>query len=75
MRDHELAKVREWAQSKLDALDEPDWAMRRCQHIITLIDDMLGSPAPVVRRHRGNIIELDSVRRRRSAARYCATRR
>lgn len=45
MKDQELAKVRAWAQSKIDALEDPDWTLRRCQHIVALVDDMLGSQA------------------------------
>ena len=74
MRDHDLAKVREWAQSKLDALEEPPWALNRCQQIIAQIDEILGSsPAPAVPRPR-NVVPISSVRRR-AANRYCRTSR
>ena len=84
--DEQLARIREWAQGSVDALQELPWATRRSQHVIALIDEMVASQTAAIFRensrqspdrlaHRvartGNVIPLDSMRRRRalSAAR------
>jgi hypothetical protein len=44
----ELAKIRELAQDRLDALQEPPWATRRYQHLVALLDEMLAAqPAAI----------------------------
>jgi hypothetical protein len=84
--DDQLARIREWAQGKVDALQEQPWTTRRSQHVIALIDEMVASQSAAVCREEsrqppgrvarclprgGNVIPLDSARRRRamSAAR------
>jgi hypothetical protein len=83
--DDQLARIREWAQAKVDALQEQPWTTRRSQHVIALIDEMVASQTAAVSRQEsrppgrvawclprgGNVIPLDSARRRRtqSAAR------
>jgi hypothetical protein len=77
--DDQLARIREWAQGKVDALQELPWTTRRSQHVIALIDEMVASQTAAVTRQEsrppdrfanryargGNIIPLDSARRRR----------
>jgi hypothetical protein len=52
MRDEELARIRDWAQSKIDALDDLDWTRDRCLHIVGLVDQMLGPQAALMQQHR-----------------------
>jgi hypothetical protein len=66
MKD-ELARIREWAQDRLDAHQNIPWDSRRYQHLVSLIDDMLGSRTQLERR---NVVYLDSARRRSSAMRH-----
>jgi hypothetical protein len=66
--EDELARIREWAQDRLDAHHHIPWDSRRYQHLVTLIDDMLG-PA-CAGRGAGNIVYLNSARRRSGAARH-----
>jgi len=82
--DDQLARIREWAQGKVDALQELPWATRRSQHVIALIDEMVASQTAAVSREEsrqppgrlarclsrdGNVIHLDSARRLRAAVR------
>ena len=83
--EDQLAKIREWAQGRLDDLQQAPWAARRSQHVIALIDEMLAAQAadPAARENsrrqperavrcqprRGNVIQLDTVRRRRTVNR------
>ncbi len=62
----ELTRIREWAQAKLDALQEPPWTAGRCQHLIALIDEMQAAQRRAERtRARGdNIVPFASHRRR-----------
>jgi hypothetical protein len=66
----ELARIRELAQEKLDALQEPPWATGRYQHLIALIDEIEASQAQPVRyRPRGNnIVQFANARRRPALA-------
>lgn len=81
MKD-ELAKVRNWAQSKLDAQTEPPWATRRYKDLVALIDEILASQAATIsledllrlEAHQApalpqgeNIRHIDSARRRHTA--------
>jgi hypothetical protein len=62
----DLAKVREWAQAELDALQEPPWATGRYHHLIQAIDRMLATappPASPVPR-RAKVVNICSARRR-----------
>jgi hypothetical protein len=65
MKD-DLASIREWAQDRLDAHQHIPWDSRRYQHLVALIDDMLTSTGPFAcaGRGAGNIVYLDSARRR-----------
>jgi hypothetical protein len=45
MKDEDLVSIRAWAQSKIDAMDDPDWSRDKCQHIVALVDEMLGAQA------------------------------
>ncbi|HTC45457.1 MAG TPA: hypothetical protein VK696_10445 [Steroidobacteraceae bacterium] len=66
--DHDLAAIREWAQNRLDAQQEPPWDSHRCQHLIALIDNMLASAERSARpRRRGNVVSITSRRRRNTA--------
>ena len=63
----ELAKIRELAQERLDALQEPPWATRRYQHLIALIDEMQAAQCARNRSNRprgDNVIQIASARRR-----------
>jgi hypothetical protein len=44
----ELAKIRELAQDRIDALQEPPWATRRYQHLVALLDEMLAVQAAAI---------------------------
>jgi len=80
--EDELARIREWAQEKLDAQQHIPWDSRRYQHLVTLIDDMLASGRQLEYRTQllrtqlltcagrgaGNVVSLDSARRRAGAA-------
>ena len=80
--EDELARIREWAQEKLDAQQHIPWDSRRYQHLVTLIDDMLASGRQLEYRTQllrtqllacagrgaGNVVSLDSARRRAEAA-------
>jgi hypothetical protein len=74
MMDHELARVREWAQGRLDAMEEAPWASHRYQHMITVIDEMLGRRSPPVLPQTPKVVHLNSYRRRQSP-RYCRSSR
>ena len=77
----ELAKIRELAQDRLDALQEPPWATRRYQHLVALLDEMLAAqtaavPGEYSRRplepraqcSRGdNVVPIARAKRRRAA--------
>jgi hypothetical protein len=66
--DHDLAAIRDWAQNRLDAQQEPPWATHRCQHLIALIDTMLAAEERASRpRRRGNVVSLSGRRRRNTA--------
>jgi hypothetical protein len=52
MKDEDLVSIRAWAQSKIDAMDDPDWSRDRCQHIVALVDQMLGAQAAFALRQR-----------------------
>jgi hypothetical protein len=67
--NEELAKIRELAQERLDALQEPPWATRRYQHVIALIDEMQAAQRAPRRARGDNIIQLASARRRLRSAR------
>jgi hypothetical protein len=60
--EDELARIREWAQDKLDAQQHIPWDSRRYQHLIALIDRTQQSAC--AGRRGGNIVSLDSARRR-----------
>jgi hypothetical protein len=77
----ELQKVRAWAQAKLDAQQEPPWAVKRYKDLISLLDEILASQAATIDledslrlgrsqgndpRQAANIVEIDTARRRRS---------
>ena len=63
--DNELARIREWAQDKLDAQQHIPWDSRRYQHLIALIDRT--QHLACAGRRAGNIVYLDSARPRRRA--------
>ena len=65
MKD-ELTRIREWAQARLDALQEPPWTAGRCQHLIALIDEMQAAQTQRAgNRARGdNIVPFASKGRR-----------
>jgi hypothetical protein len=68
----ELAKIRELAQNRLDALQEPPWATRRYQHLVALLDEMLAAQAaaiPACRSRPDNVVHIASARRRPAAMR------
>ena len=46
--EDQLARIREWAQATVDALQELPWATRRSQHVIALIDEMVASQTAAV---------------------------
>jgi hypothetical protein len=58
----ELAKIRELAQERLDALQEPPWATRRYQHLVTLLNEMLATQAAAI--PPDNVVPIASARRR-----------
>jgi hypothetical protein len=77
--DRELMSVRAWAQGKLDANQEPPWAVQRYQDLVALLDEILASRASTVTLEdslrsqaqsesvlqRGeNIVHIDSAQRR-----------
>jgi hypothetical protein len=64
--DPELAKVREWAQAELDALQEPPWATGRYHHLIQAIDRILGpqTAAPAAPPQRAKVVHICTARRR-----------
>jgi len=73
--DDQLARIKEWAQGKVDALQELPWATRRSQHVIALIDEMVASQTAAVSREEArqppgrlarNVIHLESARRLRA---------
>ncbi len=81
LMDDQLARIREWAQGKVDALQELPWTTRRSQHVIALIDEMVASQSAAVSREAsrkppdrrarcaprgGNVIHLDRARRLRA---------
>jgi hypothetical protein len=86
--EDDLARIREWAQDRLDAQQHIPWDSRRYQHLVTLIDDMLGSRTQLERRTQllrtqlsacagrstGNIVYLDSARRRSGVMRQPAVK-
>jgi hypothetical protein len=74
MMDHELAAVREWAQGRLDALEETPWATQRYQHMIAVIDGMLGRRTIPPLPQGENIVHISSARRR-GQPRHCRTNR
>jgi hypothetical protein len=62
MKD-ELVKIRQWAQDRLDACEEPPWATQRYQYLVGLLQEQLERDLP-----RGaNIVRIDSARRRARA--------
>jgi hypothetical protein len=62
----DLAKVREWAQAELDALQEPPWATGRYHHLIQAIDRMLAtkSSTPTEIPRRSKVVNICSARQR-----------
>jgi hypothetical protein len=62
----DLAKVREWAQAELDALQEPPWATGRYHHLIQAIDRMLASEPAAAREgpQCATVVNICSARRR-----------
>ena len=62
----DLAQIRELAQERLDALQEPPWASRRYQFLIALIDEIEAVRAQSARcRARGdNVVQFARTRRR-----------
>jgi hypothetical protein len=71
---HELARVREWAQSKLDDSEEPSWAKNRYQHMIVLLDQMLGRRVPPAFPQGENVVPINRARSRPSRS-YCGSDR
>jgi hypothetical protein len=81
--EDDLARIREWAQDKLDAHQHIPWDSRRYQHLVALIDDMLSSRSAMAGRTQllrtqllacagrrtGNIVYLDAARRSRPGVR------
>jgi hypothetical protein len=79
--EDDLARIREWAQDRLDAHQPIPWDSRRYQHLVALIDDLLAAKAGVAGRgellqtqflacagrRTGNIVYLDAARRARPA--------
>jgi hypothetical protein len=63
--EDELARIREWAQDKLDAQQHIPWDSRRYQHLVALIarTQLLACAGP----RAANIVDLDSARRRSRA--------
>jgi hypothetical protein len=74
--EDDLARIREWAQDKLDAQHHIPWDSRRYQHLVALIDDMLlrTQLMECAGRGTGNVVYLDSVRRRSGTMRPSAVR-
>ncbi len=60
----DLAKVREWAQAELDALQEPPWATGRYHHLIQVIDRMLAPATASEAPQRGKVVNICIARRR-----------
>jgi hypothetical protein len=73
----DLTKIRELAQERLDALQEPPWATRRYQHLVALLDEMLATQAAATpdtsrrtpesracRVRADNVVPIASARRR-----------
>jgi hypothetical protein len=71
--EDDLARIREWAQDRLDAHHHIPWDSRRYQHLVRLIDGMLDSRT-CAGRGAGNIVYLDSARRRSGARRQPGVR-
>jgi hypothetical protein len=59
MKD-ELVKIRQWAQDRLDACEEPPWATQRYQYLVGLLQAQLQRDLPVGM----NVVQIDSARRR-----------
>ena len=47
MKD-DLIKVRDWAQAKLDARQEPPWAVAHYRNLVQTIDDILAAQASTI---------------------------
>ncbi len=62
MKD-ELVKIRQWAQDRLDACEEPPWATQRYQYLVGLLQEQLELDRP----QGTNVVRIDSVRRRSRA--------
>ncbi|HEX3837920.1 MAG TPA: hypothetical protein VHW25_13235 [Steroidobacteraceae bacterium] len=59
----ELVKIRQWAQDRMDAYEEPPWARQRYQYLLGLLPPPARRDLP-----RGaNIVWIDSARRRARA--------
>jgi hypothetical protein len=78
MKD-ELAKIRAWAQAKIDAGQEPPWAWKTYKDLIEVVDEILAGQAATITLEdslrlqdqsecvpplSGNIVRIDSARRR-----------
>jgi hypothetical protein len=63
----ELVKIRQWAQERLDAYEEPPWARQRYQYLLGLLQP----PSPPERPCGANIVRIGSARRRGRAMTMC----
>ncbi|HEY6456445.1 MAG TPA: hypothetical protein VIY90_14325 [Steroidobacteraceae bacterium] len=63
----ELVRIRQWAQERLDAYEEPPWARQRYQYLLGL----LSPPSPRALPRGANIVRIDTARRRGRAMTMC----
>jgi hypothetical protein len=69
MKD-ELVKIRQWAQDRLDACEEPPWQTQRYRYLVGLLQQQLERDLP-----RGtNIVPIQSARRRSRVVGMCRQR-
>jgi hypothetical protein len=81
MTTDDLRKVRDWAQAKLDAEQEPPWAVKQYKDLIATLDEILACRAATIvlgdspqlansqdsdHQLSGNIVQINSARRRRA---------
>jgi hypothetical protein len=67
MMKDDLVKIRQWAQDRLDACEEPPWATQRYQYLVGLLQEQLERDHP-----RGvNVVRIESARRRKRVVGMC----
>jgi hypothetical protein len=59
MKD-ELVKIRQWAEDKLEACDEPPWATQRYKYLVGSLQEQLERDLP----REANVVPIACARRR-----------